>query len=403
MTSTLLPFDDALALLAETPPVERGSHRIPLAIAQGEILAEATTSAGQLPQFDNSSVDGYALCGEKVDSSLAVVAEAAAGLPWTGTLQSGQAARIMTGAMLPAGADRITMQEVCRREGDTVQIGEWPLAGACIRRAGQDLAVGATVLAAGQYLGFSQLAMLAALGIEQVNVRQRPRVILFSTGSELTSAASLQPGQIRDANRPLLQALLAAWPVVVEDGGVLPDDPDLTRDRLLGAADRHDLIITTGGVSVGDHDYVRALVENEGQEIFWRLALRPGKPLLFGKLAGTPLLGLPGNPVSAAVTFHLAGHPLLRRLLALPDRPPLRIPAVAGFAYAKPENLREFIRVTVSRAGEQLVAMPFRSQMSNLISSLLESDGLLDLPVGQAAIEPGQVFDFLPWSGFGIR
>ena len=178
----------------------------------------------------------------------------------------------------------------------------------------------------------------------------------------------------------------------------------LTRDRLLGAAQRADLILTSGGVSVGDHDYIRELVEREGQEIFWRLALRPGKPLLFGMLGGTPLLGLPGNPVSSAVTFHLAGFPLLQRLLGLAHRPPLRIPVVAGFTYAKPATLREFIRVKVERQaaekGGQLMAMPFRSQMSNLISSLLASDGLLDLPVGADKIESGQVFDYLPWSGF---
>jgi molybdopterin molybdotransferase len=401
MKPDLLSFDKALSLLLATPVVDRGTETVTLAAAQGRILAREITSPENLPQFDNSSVDGYAFCGEAGDN-LKIVGTSAAGIPWEGTLQPGQAIRILTGAALPDGADRIAMQEVCRRDGEQLAVTEWPAMGACIRRSGQDLTAGASVLQPGKRLGFPEIGMLAALGCETVQVRRRPRVILFSTGSELSTAATLAPGQIRDANRPLLQALLAAYPLEVEDGGVLPDDPDLTRDRLLGAAGRGDLILTSGGVSVGDHDYIRELVAREGQEIFWRLALRPGKPLLFGRLAGAPLLGLPGNPVSSAVTFHLAGRPLLYRLLGMQYQPPLHIPVIAGFDYAKPTALREFIRVTVARQGETLVAMPFRSQMSNLISSLLDSDGLLDLPAGLGAVKTGAVFDFLPWSGFTV-
>jgi molybdopterin molybdotransferase len=380
---------------------KRGPEIIPLSTAQGRVLAKAVISPAALPAFDNSSVDGYALYGEAA-GVLPIVGISAAGMPWEGRLQPGQAVRILTGAEVPAGADRIAMQEVCRREGDRLTVSEWPAIGACIRRTGQDLAAGAQVLGAGKRLGFPEIGMLAAFGSDTVMVRGKPKIVLFSTGSELSDAATLQPGQIRDANRPLLQALLAAWPVEVEDGGVMPDDPDLTRERLLGAAQRADMIITSGGVSVGDHDYIRELVGREGQEIFWRLALRPGKPLLFGRLGGTPLLGLPGNPVSSAVTFHLAGRPLLYRLLGMDYKPPLRLPVSAGFSYAKPANLREFMRVTVARDGRNLVAAPFRSQMSNLISSLLESDGLLDLPAGVVSVEAGQAFDFLPWSGFTI-
>jgi molybdopterin molybdotransferase len=401
MKTDLLPFDAALALLLETPMAAYSEETVPLSAAQGRVLAKPVISSTALPAFDNSSVDGYALCGEAVEV-LPIVGTSAAGMPWEGTLQPGQAVRILTGAAVPAGADRIAMQEVCHCAGDRLTVSEWPASGACIRRTGQDLAAGAQVLMAGKRLGFPEIGMLAALGSDTVTVRRKPKIVLFSTGSELSDSATLQPGQIRDANRPLLQALLAAWPVEVEDGRVLPDDPECTRDRLLGAAQRADLIITSGGVSVGDHDYIRELVEREGQEIFWRLALRPGKPLLFGTIGGTPLLGLPGNPVSSAVTFHLAARPLLYRLLGMDYKPPLHIPVSAGFTYTKPANLREFIRVTVARDGRNLVAVPFRSQMSNLISSLLESDGLLDLPAGLVSVEAGQAFDFLPWSGFTI-
>ena len=395
----LLSLNEALTLIGQVDAPLLGQEPVALEAVLGRVLARDVTSPADLPAFDNSSVDGYALAGP-MSGSVSVTGQAAAGFPWSGTLKPGQAARILTGAIVPQGADRVVMQEVCTREGDALRIETWPEAGACIRRTGQDLAAGTRVLPGGRRLGAPEIAMLAALGFQAAEVRIPPLVIVFSTGSELSSGETLQPGQIRDANRPLLKSLLAGYPVRVEDGGVLPDDPELTKARLREAAGRAQLILTTGGVSVGDHDHVRDVLHEDGTVIFWRLAMRPGKPLLFGQIGETYLLGLPGNPVSAGVTFQLAGRPLLHRLAGLACRKPLAIPATLACDYTSPPALREFIRVTAARDGATITVTPFRSQVSNLISSLLESDGLLDLPAGVGSIRQGEAFDFYPWSSF---
>jgi molybdopterin molybdotransferase len=398
----LLALDDALTLLAGIAPVRGDSERVALGGALGRVLAEPAIAPGDIPAFDNSAVDGYAVMGRlEQGARFALVGTSSAGEPFRGRLGPGQAIRIATGAVVPDDTDAVVMQEDCKVAGETVTIGIAPALGAHCRRAGQDVTAGTTVLPAGRRLSAADISMLAALGIAHPQVRRNLRVAIASTGTELVEGGSLAPGQIHDSNRPLLKTLLQAYPVEIMDLGILPDDAETTRMRLLDASSEADLILTTGGVSVGARDYVRETVEAEGEVLFWRLAIKPGKPLLLGRLGKTPLLGLPGNPVSTFMTFNLMFRPLAYRLMGSPYPAPLRFPVQSAFAYRKSPHLREFARVTLERNGAGiLTAMPFRSQLSNLISSLLDSDGLLDLPVGIEGIAPGDIVDFIPWTSF---
>ncbi len=398
----LLPLDAALAILEATAPARNTTELLPLHDALGRVLARPVVSDMDLPPFDNSAVDGYAVraADAVAGASLRIVGESFAGSPWTGTLQSGEAVQVATGAVVPAGADAAVMQEVCERTGGNVVIGDAAIAGANCRKAGQDLPAGATVLKAGRALCAPEISVMAALGLHEAPVRSLLKVAIASTGSELIEAGSLQRGQIYDSNRFLIRGLLSRYPVEVVDLGILPDDKEEIRRRLLRAANEAHLIVTSGGISVGVRDYVRDTIEEDGLKLFWRLAIKPGKPLLYGALAGTPILALPGNPVSSYVTFQLACRPLLHRLTGMQGATPQRVPVRSGFAYRKSAVLREFVRVTVKPEGDGLIATPFRSQLSNLISSLLESDGLLDLPAGRDSFEPGEIHGFLPWSSF---
>ena len=397
--TALLDFDAAQARIATIGWPSLGAGTLASAAALGCVLAEPVVSPETLPAFDSSAIDGYAL-GSPMGGAWRLVGDSFAGAPHDGEVGTGEAVRIATGGKVPPGTWTIALQEHCTVEEGRVNPSPVPPAQAYIRHAGQDIASGQTLMPAGRRLGAPEIGMLAALGIDTVTARRPLRVALASTGDELKEASSAVRGLIRDSNRPMLQALLGAYPVTVSDLGILPDDRDFTRSALRRAAREADLIVTTGGVSVGLHDHVRETVETDGNVVFWRLAIKPGKPLLLGVLDGTPLLGLPGNPVSACVTFQLFCRPLLLHLLGVAARDPLRIPVRADFAYRKAAALREFVRVSIAREDGALVARPFRNQTSNLLSSLLESDGLLDLPAGIDELPPGGTFDFLPWSGF---
>jgi molybdopterin molybdotransferase len=400
----LLPLDQALARLDQIVIPNADSETIKLTEALGRTIVGDVIAPFDLPAFDNSAVDGFAVRAADVSAgaTLQVVGSSFAGQPFADVLHPGTAVRIATGGAMPPGADAIAMLELCDDRQTSVIIREAPQPGAQCRKAGQDVRVGAIVLPAGTRMTAPTLAMAASLGFETLEVRRRLRVAIASTGSELVENGPRRPGQIYDSNRILLKSVLQPYNVDIVDLGILPDEAEATRIALTKAAQEADLIITSGGVSVGARDYVRDTIETAGEVLFWRLAIKPGKPLLCGRLNGTPLIGVPGNPVSAYVTFQLACRPLLLRLMGAVAKPPLRIPVRLGFTHKKAAALREFARVTIDRDEKGLIAKPFRSQLSNLVSSLLESDGLADLPAGQDTIPEGQIVDFISWSAFAL-
>jgi molybdopterin molybdotransferase len=314
-------------------------------------------------------------------------------------LPSGVAIRISTGAVLPDGADTVAMQEDCRLEDGAVIIDPVPPKAANVRFAGGDIRVGEIAIAAGQRLRPQDVALLHALGVAQVTVKRSLRIAIASTGTELReTGATLEAGQIIETNAAMLAQSLGNFPVEVTVIDSLPDDRALTEAALAKAGTAYDLIVTTGGVSVGDHDHVRPALASQGKVLFWRLALRPGKPVLFGQVGGAAMLGLPGNPVSAMVTFLMIGLPAIQALLGAPDRPaPGFIVALAGDTRKSPKN-REFPRARLIWADGVPKAELYRDQSSNLLTSLSWADGILDLPTGISELKAGDPVIYRPFA-----
>lgn len=410
----LMPLDEALARLVDVTGAQRitGADILPTARALGRVLAEPVVSTLDVPPADNSSMDGYALrhrdlaeCA--VDGVLPVSQRIAAGAVGT-RLQPGTLARIFTGAPLPEGADTVVMQEQCAplasdapeelprvKVNGPVEPGQW------VRRRGEDVQRGSTVLPAGTRLTPQALGLAASVGSASLRVVRRPRVALFSTGDELVMPGEpLRPGAIYNSNRFTLRALLEAAGCTVDDLGIVPDRLDATRAALRRAAQDNDLIITSGGVSVGEEDHLKPAVDAEGRLDLWQLAIKPGKPLAFGSVrraagqgAGDTLfIGLPGNPVSSFVTFLLAVAPVLRAMQGMPAGLPQALPLRAGFDWPRPDKRREFLRVRLGPDG-QLELFP--NQSSGVLTSAVWADGLLDNPPNQA-IAAGDVVRFLP-------
>jgi molybdopterin molybdotransferase len=399
-----LALDDALARMRDIVRPVAGTETLGLEQALGRALAAPVAAPRALPPFDNTGVDGYAFRRADAPAAgparLRLVGESAAGVPFSGEIPRGAAIRISTGAVLPESADTVVMQEDCRREADAVLIDPVPAAGANIRRAGADIAVGAEAVTAGRRLQPQDIALLRALGLVDVAVRRRLRIAVAATGAELREpGADLAPGQIVESNGLMLQQLLARLPVETVMLRTLPDDRTATEAALTDAAGSADLVITTGGVSVGDHDHVRPAVVRRGRVHFWRLAVRPGKPVLFGDIGTAYIVGLPGNPVSAMLMFLMVVRPLIDRLLGADARP------LAGFAVPlaatlrKDGALREFQRARLEDHPAGLRVRPYGDQSSNLLSSLAWADGILDLPVGKALLDEGQRVTFRPFEG----
>ncbi|MET7246664.1 gephyrin-like molybdotransferase Glp [Methylobacterium sp. EM32] len=391
----LLSVDEAAALVAERLPVLAGIETVPLIEADGRIAGADVRAGLDLPPFDNSAVDGYAVRF----SDLAAGAETV--LPVRGRLPAGaapgrdalagSALRIFTGAPMPPGADTVFMQEDVRREGDAVALPTGLKPGANRRRAGEDVASGSLVIPAGRRLTPPDLALAAATGHAALAVRRRLRVAVFSTGDELAEpGAPLRPGAIHDSNRVLLVALLRRLGAAVTDLGILRDDPALLPGRLRAAADGHDLILTSGGVSTGEEDHVKAAVEAVGRLVFWRLAIKPGRPVAMGLIGDAAFVGLPGNPVAVYVTLLVVVRPLLARLGGgVLDAPPSE-PARAAFRYAKKAGRREYVRVSLRRGADGAVeAVKFPRDGAGILSSLTGSDGLAELPEAVTGVEEG--------------
>jgi len=397
-----LSVEDVERLMFErvNPVVE--SQPVSLDAAAGRVLAEDVIAPLDLPPFDNSAVDGYAVRHADLDQGgatrLVVVDRLTAGRASARPARKGEAIRIFTGAPMPAGADTVFMQEDCRADGAWVIVPTGLKPGANRRLAGEDVRAGAVALPAGRRLGPQHIALAAALGLTELPVRRRVRVALFSTGDEIVEPGSRRPdAAVFDANRRLLAELLARLGAAITDLGILADDPRRLQSALAAAAENHDLVLTSGGVSTGEADHVRAAVEAVGKLVFWRVAIKPGRPVAMAVIKGAAFVGVPGNPVAAFVTFVRVVRPLLFRLAgALPD-PMIALPVRAGFSYRKKKGRREYVRVTLRRGEDgSIEASKYPQDGAGILSSLTESAGLVELDEETTRIEPGQQVGFLP-------
>ncbi len=373
----------------------------------GRVLARGVVSALDVPPADNTSMDGYAMRAADVPAAgtvLPVSQRLPAGVVGA-PLQPGTAVRIFTGAQVPAGADAVVMQEQCGAiPGDglgSVRIDTVPQPGQWVRRRGEDVLLGAEVLAAGTRITPQAMGLAASVGASRLTVRRQPRVALFSTGDELVMPGEpLKPGAIYNSNRFTLRGLLLAAGCVVTDLGIVPDRLDATREALRTAAAGNDLILTSGGVSVGEEDHIKPAVKAEGWLEAWQVAMKPGKPLAFGAVRRADgesealFMGLPGNPVSSFVTFLLAVAPVLRALQGCPGVMPQALPVRADFDWPKPDKRREFLRARFNAAGGVEL---FANQSSGVLTSAVWADGLIDLPSGQV-VQRGDTVQFLPLS-----
>lgn len=393
----LLPLADAQARIVALFGPLAGTETVALFAAAGRILANDVVAGANLPPQRNSAVDGYAFRHADLAPNgptwLPLDGRTAAGQP-PAFVACGHASRIFTGAAMPEGLDTVMMQEDCEADAGGIVLPAGLKRGANARPVGEDIASGQRALAAGRRLMPPDLALLAGLGHAEIAVRTALRVAVFSTGDELVDPpVKLSPGQIHDANRMMLLALLTRLGAVVTDGGILPDRTHATAASLRGAAATHDLLLTSGGVSTGEEDHVRAAIETAGRLAFWRVGIKPGRPVALGEIAGTPLLGLPGNPVAALVTFSALGRPLFDRLAGGVYAPPPAFRAVSGFAYRKKSGRLEYVRVTIGPDG---VAHRYPKDGAGIITSLTESDALMALPEDMTSLAPGDSAPVIP-------
>ncbi len=399
----LRPLDDALAeLMAQALPLA-DTEQVATFDADGRVLAQDVVSALHVPAQDNSSMDGYALrCADVARSGtvLPVSQRIAAGSSGA-VLLPGTAARIFTGAPAPSGADAIVMQEDCEPfdDGHAVRVNAVPQVGQWIRRAGEDVTRDAVVLGQGERLSPASLGLAASVGMAQLTVRRKLRVALFSTGDELVMPGEVAPqdmraGAIYNSNRYFLRALLLRLGCEVSDLGIVPDRLDATVQALGGAARTHDLILTSGGVSVGEEDHIKPAVQSLGELKLWQIAIKPGKPFAYGQVGGTHFIGLPGNPVSSFVTFLLLVRPFLLRLSGCHEVAIKKIAVNAHFNWPKADKRREFLRVRRNAEGGLEL---FGNQSSGVLTSAVWGDGLVDLAPGQTVVH-GDVVRFIPFS-----
>ena len=385
----MLTLDDALSRLLGAVAPLADVENLSTFDALGRVLRTDVHSTLDVPPQDNTSMDGYALRAADVPAVGALlpvsqrIPAGVVGQP----LQAGTAARIFTGAQVPPGADAIVMQELCEAVGDAVRVNAMPTSGQWIRRRGEDVQAGSVVLAAGVRLTPQALGLAATVGAATLAVTRRPRVALFSTGDELAMPGEpLKPGAIYNSNRYTLRAMIQACGCECTDLGIVPDKLDATRDALRRAAQLSDLIVTSGGVSVGEEDHLRPAVQAEGRVDLWQIAIKPGKPLAFGDVrradgSSALFIGLPGNPVSSFITFLLMVRPLLLRLQGASQLEPNRTTLRADFDWPKPDRRREFLRARRNAAGGLEL---FPNQSSGVMTSVVWGDGVIDNPSDHA-------------------
>ncbi|HET7806720.1 MAG TPA: gephyrin-like molybdotransferase Glp [Pseudolabrys sp.] len=405
----LLRLDDMERLIGERIEPVAETETVPLHGARGRVLSGDVKAPVNLPPFDNSAVDGYAVRHADLrldgDTTLAVTGRLAAGARESLSLKPGEAIRIFTGAAMPKGADTVFMQEDVTVDGNRAVVPKGLKLGANRRLAGEDALAGSTVLSAGTVLEAQHVALAAAIGLTELAVRRRLRIAIFSTGDEVVEPGTMRgAAAIFDSNRILLTELLERLGALVTDLGILADEVGRLSARLRQAATGHDLIITSGGVSTGEADFVRKAVESVGNLVFWRVAIKPGRPVALGVIPagaghGAAFVGLPGNPVAVFVTFVRVVKPLLRRLSgARPDRL-VPLPVRAAFAYKKKKDRREYVRVTLQCAADgEVEAVKYPQDGAGILTSLTETDGLLEFPENVTTIEPGTRVGFLSYA-----
>jgi molybdopterin molybdotransferase len=410
MKPPMLSVREALGQLLDAVRPVLDAETVPTLEANGRVLAEDQLATIDVPSADNTQMDGYAVRALDCESGSATLRVAqripagSVGAP----LEAGTAARIFTGALIPPGADAVVMQEQCEAVGDSVTVRHAPRPGEWIRRTGEDVAAGAVILPAGTRLRSQELGLAASVGLAELPVLRRVRVAVFFTGDELAMPGEpLQPGAIYNSNRFTLRGLLENFGCAFTDYGIVPDSLDATRATLREAAREHDLIITSGGVSVGEEDHIKPAVEAEGQLNMWQIAVKPGKPLAFGEIrqeggcassstgAACFFIGLPGNPVSSFITFLLFVRPFLLRLQGVRGPvEPRGYTMRADFTLPKGDRRNEFLRVRVNAAGGLDL---FPNQGSGVLTSTVWGDGLVDNPPGQAILE-GDLVRFIPFA-----
>jgi molybdopterin molybdotransferase len=396
----LRPVDEAIAALLERAPSPPLAEWVPLVEALGRTLAEPVHALRSLPAWDNSAMDGYAICAADLPEQggcLPLAGRIAAGDSAQTQLPAGHAVRIFTGAPLPQGADCVVPQEQVRLEGDRVWLPPCK-AGDHVRRRGEECERGERILEAGGLLRAQELGLLASLGVPEVAARRRLRVGLLSSGNELREPGEvLQPGQIYNANRYSLCGALRGLGLEVDDCGVLIDDLATSRDALSLAASEWDVLITSGGVSVGEEDHIKQAVRELGELHLWRLTIQPGKPFAFGQVCGTPWIGLPGNPVAALITALVVARPFLLRAQGRRDVLPKALPVAAGFSWPKANPRRQYLRARLEQGVDGLQVTPHQKQGSAMLTSACWADGLAVVEAGRT-LAVGEPVDFLPFS-----
>jgi molybdopterin molybdotransferase len=401
----MMSVDEAVAIIgARVTPVQ-DVETVPLGEADGRILAGGIAAPLPLPPFTNSAVDGYAVrSGDlplREERAFPVTGRVQAGAATGEPIKPGHATRIFTGAPMPDGADTVFMQEDVRLDADgSVVLPAGLRPGANVRPAGEDIPAGTVALTAGRRLRPQDIALAAAFGLTQVNVRRRIRVAVFSTGDELVSPGSPRAlSQLFDSNRFMLLAMLKRLGCEVSDLGIVKDDRTSLAQGLKKVAGAHDLILTTGGVSTGEEDHVKASVESVGTLVLWRMAIKPGRPVAMGIIAGTPFIGLPGNPVASFVTFVHVVRPTVLALAGATQQHLVPMPVRAAFTYKKKIARREYVRVILRKGDDGgLEAVKFPREGAGLLSSLVDTDGLVELGEAITRVEPGQTIGFLSYA-----
>ncbi|MBN8981024.1 MAG: molybdopterin molybdotransferase MoeA [Rhizobiales bacterium] len=400
----LMSVDEAVAIIENRVTAVAETETVDLAGADGRVLSADVSAPLALPPFTNSAVDGYAVRSEdlfRTDRAFPVAGRVQAGAVATNSIAPGKAVRIFTGAPMPAGSDTVFMQEDVRiDDAGRVVLPQGLKPGANVRPAGEDVAKSEKALRAGQVLRPQDVALVAAFGLTRVEVKRRLRVAVFSTGNEVVSPGTPRgAAQLYDSNRFMLAAMLRRMGCEVRDLGILHDDKTSLASALKDAAKSADLILTSGGVSTGEEDHVKAAVESVGSLVLWRMAIKPGRPVAMGIIGGTPFIGLPGNPVASFVTFTYVVRPAVLALGGATPNPPVPTPVRSAFAYAKKSGRREYVRVSLREGADGVrEAVKFPREGAGLLSSLVDTDGLVELSEDTTAVKPGDTVGFLAYS-----
>ncbi len=399
---------EAMAQFSEKLVPIVGVEQVATRAAAGRILAENMISSRTVPPADNAAVDGYAVRFDDLiegeTTSLPVAETIAAGHPLGKAAEPGKAYRIFTGAPVPSGPDTIFMLEDCESDGSTVSLPAGLKRGANLRRAGEDVQVGDKILERGTRLRPQEVGMAASLGFDRLPVFRRLKVAVFSTGDEVRDPGqTLDDGCIYDINRYTLLSMLDGLGCEVTDLGIFPDRFEAVRDGIAAAAGSHDLVITSGGVSMGDEDHIKSAIQELGAVNFWNLAIKPGRPIALGVITKddreTPFIGLPGNPVATMVTFLLIARPIIMRLSGSDATGPALFKVPAQFELRKKAGRREWLRARLEPDGDgRLTAVKYPEEGSGILTSMVQSDGLVELPEDCLEVKKGQLVDFLPFS-----